>query len=592
MILLMKNKSFYILFVFLSCLACFFQSCDREEAGNTGTDTGKTGTGRPMVNGEELCFANDKRTKSTDFDFEVGDEVGIYAVSRNGNQRGILKNSGNTADNKRFRFDGDQFVAVSESDKIFYEAGSILDFYVYYPYTPTIENVSAYSFTVSDDQSEDFDKNDLCWASNETGDMTNPVTLRFKHKLSQVHLRFNTGAVEKLTSAKILDIIPSASLNLQTGEIVTADKPKQSPEMFLYGKSDKTYVYRSLQPAQEIKKGATLFSFVVNDKEKEFKASEDISFKSGERHSFEFALQYKISVEAHGEGSVYGSGIFAHGESVTVYGHAYPDWYLIGWFEDGVLVCDQQEYTFEATKDRHLLVKYGTMNNGTITTRSTGGGSTEGGGIYPIDEACTVKATEYPSYYFSGWYEKGLKVSSSKEYSFRVTGDRELEARFSPSDVYVEVKFIGRGTGTNADGPLAYGAAKIIAYYYRDGKKYDYYPGNGFNVYISFTYTAGNPQTGAFLGNYLCFRHQLKAYANSDYHMNWLFYWDNATISSNRMTDLVSIENMRLDRSADQSSRYYYLRDETVSYYREKLWVSEDNYPLIKTLTNKRNSNY
>jgi len=581
----MKMKIRVILYLLASLLLL---SCDKEEEEKMDEDTGKTEI--PLVDGTEICFSY-MQTKSTDYDFEVGDEVGIYAVKRNGNQKGTLKNTGNAADNKRFRFDGDVFVAVDEGNKIFYEAGTVLDFYVYYPYNSTVSDVTAYSFSVSDNQSEDFDKNDLCWAGNETGNMTNPITLRFKHKLSQVHIRFNTGSVDKLTSAKIHNVIPSASLNIQTGEVTTTGTAKQSSELFLYGKSDITYVYRSLVPEQDVKKGTTLFSFVVNDIEKEFKASEDISFKSGSRHSFEFALQYKITVEAHGEGNVYGAGIFNHGESVTVYGRVYPDWYLVGWFENDVLVCDQLEYTFEATKDRHLIVKYAPMQAATVTVRSSGGGSAEGGGVYAIDEGCIVRATEYPSYYFSGWYEKGVKVSSSKDYNFRVTGDRELEARFSPHDVYVEVKFIGRGLGANADGALAYGAAKIDAYYYNNGQKYIYFPGNGFSVYISFMYTAGNPQTGSFLGNILCSKYQLKAYANSDYHMNWLFYWDNATISSNRMLDLVSIENMRLDRSADQSSRVYIFKHESVNYYREKLWVSEDNYPLIKTLSNKYNNN-
>jgi hypothetical protein len=595
--LLMKNKSFYKLFIFLGCLACLFLSCDREEADTAATGTGTTGTeaGRPMIHGEEICFANDKPAKSTDYDFEAGDEVGIYAVSRNGSQKSTLRNSGNAADNKHYRFDGDQFVAVGESDKIFYEAGTVLDFYVYYPYTPDIENVSAYSFTISGDQSEDFDRNDLCWASNETGDMTNPVSLNFKHKLSQVHLRFNTGAAGKPASAKIHGIIPSASLNLQTGAIVTADKPKQPAELFPCGKSGEACVYRSLLPAQDIKKGATLFSFAVNGKEREFKASQDISFKSGQRHSFEFALQYRITVEAQGEGNVYGGGIYEHGEPVTVYGKEHPGWHLTGWFEDDTLVCDQLEYTFEAARDRRLVIKYAPVDKATITVHSSGGGSAEGGGTFSTGENCTVRASGHPSWYFSGWYEDGIRVSSTEEYSFRVTADRELEARFLPYDVYVEVRFYGMGMGVGMDtsGPIAYGSAKVEAYYYKDGRRETYYPEYAFSVSVSFRYTAANPVNGRDLGYMVCRKLPLRVGAGSGYNLYRLFYWDNAMVSANRMSDLNAILNMRLDRSGDQTSRVYTFLDNTVGFYRENLWPeTEGGYPLIKTLTNQRNSSY
>lgn len=149
------------------------------------------------------------------------------------------------------------------------------------------------------------------------------------------------------------------------------------------------------------------------------------------------------------------------------------------------------------------------------------------------------------------------------------------------------------GLGVDTKGPIAYGSAKVEAYYMKDGQKQTYFPGNAFSVYVSFGYTAANPSNGGNLGYMTCSKLQLRVNANSGYNLYRLFYWDNAIVSLNRMSDLNAILNMRIDRSADQSSRIYTFLDATVGFYREHPWEGpETNYSLIKTLANQRNGNY
>lgn len=169
-----------------------------------------------------------------------------------------------------------------------------------------------------------------------------------------------------------------------------------------------------------------------------------------------------------------------------------------------------------------------------------------------------------------------------------------LEALFLPYNVFVEVKFYGLGFGVNGSGPIAYGSAKVDAYYIQDGGvKKSYSPGNEFSLYISFGYTAAHATTGSDMGYMICSNLQLKVNAFSEDNIFRLFYWDKALVSPHKMSDLNTILNMRLDRSSDQSTRVYTFIDTTVGFYREDPWSGlEENYSLIKLLANQRDSNY
>lgn len=60
-------------------------------------------------------------------------------------------------------------------------------------------------------------------------------------------------------------------------------------------------------------------------------------------------------------------------------------------------------------------------------------GSVEGSGSYTAGTEAKVSVTEGIGYYFTGWYENGVKVSDEKEYSFAMPGrDVSLVAKFAP----------------------------------------------------------------------------------------------------------------------------------------------------------------
>ena len=70
------------------------------------------------------------------------------------------------------------------------------------------------------------------------------------------------------------------------------------------------------------------------------------------------------------------------------------------------------------------------QNYYTVTATAEKGGSADGGLVAAEGATATLKATPAEGYEFDGWYEANTKVSSSLSYSFTVTRNITLTARF------------------------------------------------------------------------------------------------------------------------------------------------------------------
>lgn len=57
-------------------------------------------------------------------------------------------------------------------------------------------------------------------------------------------------------------------------------------------------------------------------------------------------------------------------------------------------------------------------------------GTTLGGGVYDMDTEVTVKANPFSKYKFKAWKENGKTISTTQNYTFKVTEDRTLTAEF------------------------------------------------------------------------------------------------------------------------------------------------------------------
>lgn len=103
----------------------------------------------------------------------------------------------------------------------------------------------------------------------------------------------------------------------------------------------------------------------------------------------------------------------------------------------------------------------------TVTTVSTTGGTTAGDGAYTEGETATVTAAAQEGYLFTGWYENGELVSTDISYSFTVTSDRTLTAKFSRS--YTITTVAQNGGSVSGGGQFAPNADATITAEAKDG---------------------------------------------------------------------------------------------------------------------------
>lgn len=88
--------------------------------------------------------------------------------------------------------------------------------------------------------------------------------------------------------------------------------------------------------------------------------------------------------------------------------------------------------TFVVSGARSLEARFaqGAGTTYTVTANAATGGTATGGGSYAGGASATVVATPNENYTFEGWYEGETRVSTDASYTFTVSGNITLEARF------------------------------------------------------------------------------------------------------------------------------------------------------------------
>jgi hypothetical protein len=130
-------------------------------------------------------------------------------------------------------------------------------------------------------------------------------------------------------------------------------------------------------------------------------------------------------------GVVNGAGTYNHGEEVTLTATANEGYKFINWTENGDVVSEEAEYSFEITKDRNLVANFELLSyNVTASVNPENAGVVTGAGTYNHGEEVTLTSTANEGYKFINWTENGEVVSEEAEYSFEITEDRNLVANF------------------------------------------------------------------------------------------------------------------------------------------------------------------
>ncbi len=246
-------------------------------------------------------------TRVTDTAFEKGDAVGLYVV----NQPSALASSGNHADNVKFTFDGEKWVA--EQELYWLDEKTPADFYAYYPYTGEVADVQSISVSVKADQSKEEGYKSSEFLLGKTlgvAPTPDPVHINTKHLMSllRVELKAGTGWTDEdinAASVSLLGLKTAAKVNLKDATITAEGESSEITPLSLGGG-----VYKALVVPQNVTE-ADLIKIKVGNNDYILKTS--VNLVSGKQHKCTIVVNrtsegINIGVDPWEDGDVY-SGI-------------------------------------------------------------------------------------------------------------------------------------------------------------------------------------------------------------------------------------------------------------------------------------------
>lgn len=144
---------------------------------------------------------------------------------------------------------------------------------------------------------------------------------------------------------------------------------------------------------------------------------------------------YTINATAYptNGGTITGAGTYTSGSTCNLQATPNSGFAFQKWTENGSFVSADPIYSFTVTSDRSLVANFQTQPqnyNISVSANPSNGGSVSGGGTYQQGQYCSVSATANEDFDFINWTENGSVVSLEANYTFTVTGDRNLVANF------------------------------------------------------------------------------------------------------------------------------------------------------------------
>ncbi len=158
----------------------------------------------------------------------------------------------------------------------------------------------------------------------------------------------------------------------------------------------------------------------------------------------------ELVLSTSGNGSVSGGGQFATNSSVTVTATPSASTTFVGWYDNGVLVSSNATYTFTITTNTQLVATFQNVYY-RVTLSAGAGGSVSGAGQFTAGQSATVTASANVGYSFAGWYRGENLVSSDTSYTFAVSGNTALTAKFNIEKRTITAKYILSKNGITID---------------------------------------------------------------------------------------------------------------------------------------------
>lgn len=157
-------------------------------------------------------------------------------------------------------------------------------------------------------------------------------------------------------------------------------------------------------------------------------------------------------------------GTYYRDTQVTLTAKAAPTGYdFVGWYEGSNLVSTSLSFVVTLTANRTLVAKYKIKSytvNATSEDTNKGTVSLAGQTVEHGANAIVV-ATPKPAYNFAGWYNGTTKVSSNASYTFAVTANISLTAKFTIKTFTTTTANSTGGTASVNKSSVEYGGSAI-----------------------------------------------------------------------------------------------------------------------------------
>ena len=157
-------------------------------------------------------------------------------------------------------------------------------------------------------------------------------------------------------------------------------------------------------------------------------------------------------------------GTYYRDTQVTLTAKAAPTRYdFVGWYEGSNLVSTSLSFSVTLTANRTLVAKY-KIKSYTVNATSE---DTNKGTVSPAGQTvehganATVVATPKVAYNFAGWYNGATKVSSNASYTFAVTANISLTAKFTIKTFTTTTANSTGGTASVNKSSVEYGGSAI-----------------------------------------------------------------------------------------------------------------------------------
>ena len=250
-------------------------------------------------------------TKATATGFVDKDAVGLFAVNYESNNTvaGVLKNSGNQADNVRYNYDETNHKWVPVRPVYYKNINTHVDLYLYYPFQSSVTDVNAANFEVQKDQSTSatatalsgYEASDWMWGKGTDITPTeSSVAIAMSHRLSAVQVTLNEGTgfaegeFEAISKSVILtNTTRKATLDYSTGTPTALGSP-QKDGIVMCPQSSAATSFRAIVIPQTVSAGTQLFAITLDGVTYSFKqSSADVNYQMGKQLNVTINLNKK-----------------------------------------------------------------------------------------------------------------------------------------------------------------------------------------------------------------------------------------------------------------------------------------------------------